>query len=349
MFKSKTLFIVGAGASKEVNIPIGAELAQKIARLAHFEIEYGHFQKGDRRFFSCLLKAFGNNSNLNEYLPAARQISKGLCLANSIDDYINTHQNDKKISLLGKAAIVYTILEAEKKSTLYFDKMRSTEQIKFQTLKNNWYVEFVKILFGRVRRDELEGMFSNFSIACFNYDRCIQHFLISAIYTYFSIPHEEARILVEGLKIFHPYGSIGSLFPKGSTKGIEFGQSTDYLNIGELSKSIKTYTERVEENELLSNLRQEVAEAETIVFLGFGFHPQNMNILAPTTKTKTRRVYATALNISKPDSNEIKDQIFSTLNSVALPDYFSRKNIEVRNDLSCEKLFTEYQRTLAAN
>ena len=347
MYRSKTVFVVGAGASKEVNFPIGEELTKKIARLTHFEINCGHFQKGDRRFFSCLLKAFGSNRNLNEYLPAARQISKGLCLANSIDDYINTHQNDPKISLLGKAAIVYTILEAEKKSTLYFDKMRSSEQVKFETLENNWYVEFAKILFKQARRDELEDLFKNFSIVCFNYDRCIQHFLISAIHTYFSIPHEEARMLVESLKIFHPYGSIGNLFQKNSTIGIEFGQSTEYLNISEISKSIKTYTERVEENELLNSLRQEISEAETIVFLGFGFHSQNMNIITPLSQARVKRIYATAKGFSDADSTVIKDQISSTLKLSFGYANDIKQDFHIRNDLSCAELFSEYRQTLA--
>ncbi len=48
MFRSKTLFVVGAGASKEVNIPIGTELAEEIANLLYFEFD--HFSKLQKGF-----------------------------------------------------------------------------------------------------------------------------------------------------------------------------------------------------------------------------------------------------------------------------------------------------------
>lgn len=349
MFRSKTLFVVGAGASKEVKIPIGEELAGKIIRLLHHKIDSNRLQDYDHRFFDCLKRSFGGGGAFYEYLPAAKQISEGLYLANSIDNYIDIHQHDPKISILGKASIIYTILEAEKNSSLYVDKMNFNEQIKFQKLAETWYVKFTKILFEQVTLDKLGDLFSNISIVCFNYDRCIQHFLTHAISSMYVIPIEEAQKFTESLKIYHPYGFIGNLFPGSPTQEIEFGKDTEGLNIVDLSKSIKTYTEQIEEDESLENLRQEVAEAETIVFLGFGFHPQNMNLLAPATKTKIRQVYATAFNISGPDTVAIKNQIYSTLSSAGIPGHFSIDRIQVRNNLTCEKLFTEYQRTLAIN
>ena len=50
MFRSKTLFVVGAGASKEVNFPIGTELTEEIAQLWDFEFDLNQLKKGDKMF-----------------------------------------------------------------------------------------------------------------------------------------------------------------------------------------------------------------------------------------------------------------------------------------------------------
>lgn len=224
--------------------------------------------------------------------------------------------------------------------------MSSRNRIDYKNLEKTWYVQFVKILIDQVPLDKLDDLFSNISIVCFNYDRCIQHFLIWAVSSHYSIHYEKSRMLVENLQILHPYGSIGNLPLAGSEKGIEFGQNSN-VEIVSLSESIKTYTEQIEDNELLQKVRREVIEAETIVFLGFGFHPQNMNLLSPIKTTNARRVFATAKGFSNSDSTIIKDQIRSMLkpeppNNLIL-------NIQVRNDLSCAELFSEYRRTLATS
>jgi hypothetical protein len=243
--------------------------------------------------------------------------------------------------------IVYAILNAEKKSALY---PNPNGKLSLDKLNNTWYFHFAKILFDLVQPDNLEDLFNHFSIVCFNYDRCIQHFLINALCIRFDISNDRARELVKDLKIYHPYGSIGNLPMPGLDKCIKFGESFDYLNLLDLSQSIKTFTEQIEEGDLLNNIRQEVTEAETIVFLGFGYHKQNMSILAPSIDNISKRIYATAIGISDPDKSVIEDQIYSTLRLKQDPDYRIRiLDSHVRNDLTCAALFSEYQRTLTAN
>jgi hypothetical protein len=41
MFNRHTLFIVGAGASKDLNMPIGAELARAIHNKTSVELDHG--------------------------------------------------------------------------------------------------------------------------------------------------------------------------------------------------------------------------------------------------------------------------------------------------------------------
>ena len=83
-----------------------------------------------------------------------KQFSEGLKLAKSIDSYIYTHQHDPNVALCGKMGIVYTILSAEKNSSLYLKHPNPSERINLNKLESTWYVQFAKILFGQVPLDE---------------------------------------------------------------------------------------------------------------------------------------------------------------------------------------------------
>jgi hypothetical protein len=85
-------------------------------------------------------------------------------------------------------------------------------------------------------------------------------------------------------------------------------------------------------------MRNLMRSAETLVFLGFAFHPQNLELIAPKGKTAIGRVYATATGISVPDCQAIRNDIVEMLDKDIL--------VELRADLTCAALFGEYRRTL---
>jgi hypothetical protein len=125
VLKGKTTFVVGAGASKEFGLPIGAELALKISdKLNVLFDDWGReMVKGDRDlFYNVTRGAAQDGQNLNAWQQAAWLIRDGIILAHSIDDFLDAHQHDKRVVEYGKAAIAKCILEAESESTLFFDR-----------------------------------------------------------------------------------------------------------------------------------------------------------------------------------------------------------------------------------
>jgi len=56
--------------------------------------------------------------------------------------------------------------------------------------------------------DDLASMFDNISIICFNYDRCIEHYLYSALVAHYGITKPAAAKIMGKLRIHHPYGVI---------------------------------------------------------------------------------------------------------------------------------------------
>ena len=57
MLRQKTLFVIGAGASKEVRLPIGSELAEQIAKRLTFKFDFGQLKSGDHVLFNGLRRS----------------------------------------------------------------------------------------------------------------------------------------------------------------------------------------------------------------------------------------------------------------------------------------------------
>src|SRR4051794_26668209 len=99
MPEKKTLYVVGAGASYEVGLPLGVHLKAEIARVLKFRIDdFGRINEGNEdisRAFSILAARKGNSSNINPYLQAAIRIGDAMPQAISIDNFIDANNDDK--------------------------------------------------------------------------------------------------------------------------------------------------------------------------------------------------------------------------------------------------------------
>ena len=275
MFLKKTLFVVGAGASREAGLPIGSELAAQIGDLLASEYQLGQTSIEASEFFDAL-RSYCDGDAFEAYLEAARKISDNIGAVNSIDNYIHKHQHDPYIAKCAKAAIVYTILKAERSSLLApaLDS-KGRRRISYSNLSDTWFIPFGRMLTEGVTAYEVEDVFLNISIICFNYDRCIEHFLTNWLMDIYSIDSVRVRCLFSSLKIFRPYGIAGEYFDHPSImRQTSFGQDNISHNVQMSSKAIRTYTEQGDDIELSSGIHDAVSSAETIVFLGFAFHPK---------------------------------------------------------------------------
>jgi hypothetical protein len=146
-------------------------------------------------------------------------------------------------------------------------------------IRKTWYWTFAKML--------LEGspapeqLFDNISIVCFNYDRCIEHYLICELMRAYCINRKLAAALVDRLRIWHPYGTIAPLDTQAPT-GIAFGEHT-WLSGScfHLVDGIRTLTEQHEDRTMIEAIRRCTQSADTIVFLGFGYYRPNLALIHP--------------------------------------------------------------------
>lgn len=348
MFNSKTLFIVGAGASKEAGLPTGAELKSRIASTIDIRFEDGFRQsRGDHIVTEALRRHTASpqtnqRGDINPYLQAAWMVRDAMSQALSIDNFIDAHRDDEKIALVGKLGIVRCILQAERSSRIYFDH-RQAEKLQFGSLSDTWFSAFFQLATETVPKAEAMRAFENVSFITFNYDRCIEHFLVQALKNYYNFDDVAAQALVQQVPIIHPYGRVGCLPWQAGNSRIAFGghnhdRGDELLAV---SAQVKTFTERIEDEAALQAMRRCVQEAETIVFLGFAYHPMNLALIAPEERSNAKRIFGTAKGMSDSDTKAV---------TADLPAWLKRKpqhvEIELRNKLTCGELFGEFWRSI---
>jgi len=341
MFKEKTVFVVGAGASAEVDMPVGSQLADAISEAMYFEFEFGRLSRGDDFTLSAWRQHFNEIDIVNEHLAAARKIHDGLFLANSIDNYLHTHQDDPRVQFCGKFAIARTILAAERNSRLYVDQPGRDDALRVKDFEGTWYVEFAKILMDGRRKTEIGDLFKGIAIVCFNYDRCIEFFLTHAIRSLYGIPLEEAEEIIGTLEIYHPYGSLGPLATRKNPNGLRFGAEIDGEKALKIAENIRTFNEEVEDQDQLKKIAAAMSNARYLVFLGFGFHRQNMRLITADPKPQVARTICTAKGISDDDCDEVRQRVGGLISSRA-----SKGNVRVLNTATCCDLFRQFRMSL---
>lgn len=347
MLETETLFIVGAGASREYGLPTGVELIPKIASALTMGVSSFNRIEGDPAIVQALDAFFRREessyqSNANNLIHASSTIRRGLIQAISIDNYLDAHQSNNAINILGKLGIARCILSAEDKSTIQVKEQNSQDTINFGKNSDKWLFELFKILSEGVPVERCHHIFNKATFISFNYDRCIEHYFMHAIMNYYNIDAaKSAKIINEGLYVFHPYGKVGSLSWQGSRRPTNFGAG-DRLSGDDLlavAEQIKTFTEQVDEGDDLTAMREAVAQAEKIVALGFAFHPQNLALIEPNRRSAAQRVFATALGASNSDRDVLAADIRKWLKG----DRHTQINAD---NLTCAGLFNEYRRSI---
>ncbi|MGO6689943.1 hypothetical protein [Rhizobium leguminosarum] len=307
MFKDNTVFVVGAGASAEFNMPVGYKLMEMIAQNSLFKFEFGNLKEGVTQIYHHLTKNLNMSKQedvdwINLRLQTMRKVSDGIDLSESIDEYIFRYSSDPIIAEVGKLQIAYSIAYSEQESLLRTDRFNSKEG--FKLADGTWIHTFAKALFNGVKVDQIGEIGSNISIVCFNYDRCIEHYLeIAMMRAYSGLTQETAREIVGKINIIHPYGTLGHLqhFPYGKIG-----------NLQAMADNIQTWSETVRDPDTVSSMKRAIADAEHIVFLGFAFAKQNMDLLDARVGIRDERIvrtYSTGFGLHKVGEEDYKEKI----------------------------------------
>jgi hypothetical protein len=99
LFQSKTVFVIGAGASAEIGFPTGTALIETIKRKLTYDT--GAASLSDQQIHHALLTHLllppldaTPIPSLSDYLQAARRITRAMPLSASIDTFTDDHQKN---------------------------------------------------------------------------------------------------------------------------------------------------------------------------------------------------------------------------------------------------------------
>lgn len=347
---SKTVFIVGAGASEEVKMPLGYDLKKLIAKALDIQPYRGNYvpsHNGDDCIYHALL-LHGNGKEtdlLGSLRDACSRIRDAMPLVISIDNFFDQHRDNQHIALCGKLAIVRTILQAERGSSLFFEKYHPNQAINFGEIESTWFNSFFKRLTENCQKSDLAARLDSVVFIVFNYDRCFEHFLYNALKTVYRMSDQELTELLRGLEIYHPYGSVGTLPWLKQDDAIEFGYDPNAQELLTLADRIKTFAEGTDEkSDDIVAIRWYMSTSRKLVFLGFAFHRLNLDFLLPEGPSRRRqiprKVFATAVGLSDSDVSVILGKLASRLEETGGQFHF-------RNTLTCSKLFHEFSQMLS--
>ncbi|RWM69888.1 MAG: hypothetical protein E5X83_22425 [Mesorhizobium sp.] len=316
---------------------MGSELTAIIAKKLHIGSSSGwELTSGDKKIIAAIQYHMGQKGERdgNPYYAAGRAIAAGMTQAISIDNFLHAHADDDLVTWMGKLGIAASILEAERSSKLAVNRERDT--VDLGAVSDTWFTPFFQILTEGVQRSALDGIFDNIAFITFNYDRCIEHYLVHAIANYFRIDSKDAQALVSHLRIEHPYGQVGRMSwqsPSGSTS---FGSEFHGQQLPAIAEQIRTFTERVEDGDMLRRARRLITEAEVVVYLGFSYGDMNMELLS-VDHAGERAAFGTSYGISAPNRKMIERDIANSMG----PDQDVVKFLELA-DMTCVDFLRSY-------
>src|SRR5437764_1244584 len=122
MLRAPTVFVIGAGAGVDIDMPLGDKLSSEVAE--KLDLRGQSDEKLGNRDVEVALKRYvknrhGNLSLYNEYRAAGTTIKKGVHYAGSIDNFVNSHKDNDKLTVCAKLGILHTIIERERGCALF--------------------------------------------------------------------------------------------------------------------------------------------------------------------------------------------------------------------------------------
>ncbi len=334
MIEQNTLLILGAGASKPYEFPLGSELRWQILE---------KFQNQEICFHALEKNGYSEGDILKFHHALQRSGQK------SVDAFLE-RRTDKyryKFIEIGKIAIAMMLLPQETEQVL-FDKGTT----------RNWY----QLLYEQLLTQSFEDFGSNnLSVITFNYDRSLEHYLLTALQNDYGKNLEECAEQLKSIPIIHVHGKLGDLPGLGDDNVIEYDSRKRYKNIFgacevgirdqqleifyklalQSSQSIKIIHEDIEKDKEFKKAHQLIKEAREIHFLGFGFHPMNLKRLdIKGRRSDSSRVCGIAYDCTAEQEETIRTLRFEQLSFFLKTDRDKVRKKDIYDYLKYHRTFT---------
>ncbi|MBF9152537.1 SIR2 family protein [Novosphingobium jiangmenense] len=312
MLRTRTTLIIGAGASAELQFPSNAELLARIIQGYDFKRTASDTSTRDGQLLLRNIYKLAErlNKKVGDVAAAAERLRNACRLGRSIDTVLEQYDHDPLVLACGKLAITFFMGQAESRSNLK-DVPRVEGELPLQgKIAEYWIYQLGQLITSGVPRSKIGQTLEQLTIINFNYDRSLEHFLPYALVMAYGIELKEAQqVIAEKLDIVHPHGSIGRLpWQKGEAPQAEWGVEQPW-NIHAIAAQLKSLNERSSDRNALRDIRLSVASAKRLVFLGFGFQPQNVDLLFENTLSHNPEVLISTYGMSSGNAATVAQMI----------------------------------------
>jgi hypothetical protein len=294
----KTLFVIGAGASAEIGMPTGYELKKNICDLLSLKEQRSTDKISTTSLFHFAFQILTKRDmdEKDKYLKAAKTISEGLMTEISIDNFIDKHSSDSYIVKTGKLAIALALLKNERSSSIF----NKNDSINLSHILETWYIPCYQKITENCQLQDLPERLKDIHFIIFNYDRCFEYIFLYLFMKNYNIEKKDAYTILSNMNIYHPYGTIGDIL------NLRYGEEIREQTLISLSDKIRTFTETIsEESQEYKNIVSIGCSVEQVVFLGFAYHKQNLQLLFPDISKTKFYCYGTGLGISDKERLDI--------------------------------------------
>jgi hypothetical protein len=250
MISTHTTLVLGAGASCPYGYPSGARLRQRIcdeltSSCPTFDAVQGLGFTGDD--IQAFRKAFYRS-----------QIT-------SIDRFL---ANNRQFWEVGKAAIAAILIQCELEAPLLAERFDVSP-------KDHWY----RYLWNCMDQSWDGFLSNNVRIITFNYDRSLEMFLAIALSSHHGRPFAEALNKVYQLPIIHVYGTLGLIGEQTVAPTRPYSNDLGAAPVRIAAESIRVIPEHRDNEGDKKKIRDMIATAKRICYLGFGYDPLNVERL----------------------------------------------------------------------
>jgi hypothetical protein len=241
---SRTVFILGAGASAPYGFPLGTTLlrtvAHKLAQHATVNLFTQYFGQTP-----AVMRSFVNE------LPNSGRTS--------VDAFLEHRPEFMTIVKLG---IAYGLIDREIPSELFSDRTGA----------------WLQYLFNRLNRPFDSFGDNQVSFITFNYDRSLEHYLCTCLRNSYGKTIDECASQLKRLPIVHLHGSLGALPWQGNKEAIrDYEPELTVQALKVASENIKVIHEPIpEDDEDFQKAKELLLRAEQVYVLGFGYDATNM-------------------------------------------------------------------------
>lgn len=241
MITKPICFLLGAGASSCYNFPLGKRLCELVVNDLRDGIGTRDLLLQNTSFSAAVVEKFRRELELSGQ--------------NSVDAFLETRPEYLDV---GKAAMATILIRYEVSGNLWG----------FQP--NNW----MRYLFDKMRVGTLQSFAQNqVSFVTFNFDRSLEHFLITSLQNTFGAKEEDCANVLEEIAIIHLHGRLGHLpWQRGRTsRPYDAAISPQVLDL--CVRDIKVVHEELEDgrDRDFQAAKHRLMTSEKNYFLGFGF------------------------------------------------------------------------------